>query len=109
MALGTLTSVSQAAAEGPLFFDKFTIVGDGAYLTGGTTGLLAKLRAARGDSRAIVTCKGKGSTAGYTCEYVVATDKLQVFFEDQTSGVTAEAANAADLDGITFTCESISK
>jgi len=108
MALGTLTLVTQAAADGPLFFDKFTIVGDGSHVTGGTTGLLAKLRAACGDSRSILTCKGKGSTAGYSCEYVPSTDKLRVDFEDQTSGVTADAGSA-DLDAITFTCEAISK
>lgn len=46
MALGTLTVVSDTKAQGPVRFIKATLVGDGAYSTGGSTGLLAKLQAA---------------------------------------------------------------
>lgn len=104
MALGTLTSVRAVAAEGPVFVDEFTLVGDSSYATGGNTGLLAKLRAVRKDQRAILkVLASKGSAAGYSCEYVVATDKLIVYLEDQTSGVVAEVANATNLSGVTFT------
>lgn len=107
MALGTLAIVSSKSGDGPVFLDRFTIVGDSAHVATGTTGLLAKLRAAKGDSRSIRSCKGRGSTIGYTCEYDPATDKLQCFFEDQTSGVQADAGSA-NLSAITFTCDAVS-
>ena len=107
MSLGTLTLVSQKNADGPVFYDRFTIVGDTAHVTDGTTGLQAKLRAACGDSRTIKQCKGFGSSAGYTCVYDPATDKLRVDFEDQSSGVTADKGSA-DVHTITFTCDAVS-
>jgi hypothetical protein len=107
MALGTLTRVSHKAADGPVFYDRFTIVGDAAHVTNGTTGLQAKLRAACGDSRTIVKCTGFGNSAGYSCVYDPATDKLRVDFEDQTSGVVADKGSA-DLHTITFTCDAVS-
>jgi hypothetical protein len=107
MALGTLTLVNRKKSDGPVFFDRFTIVGDSAHVTDGTTGLQAKLRAACGDSRTIKTCKGFGSTAGYSCTYDAATDKLRVDFEDQTSGVVADKGSA-NVSAITFTCDAVS-
>lgn len=46
MALGTTTIVEQVAGEGPVFIDRVTQVGDGAYPAGGTAAFQAKYRAA---------------------------------------------------------------
>lgn len=105
-----MTSVAASKADGPLFVDEVTLVGDSSYLTAGTTGLLAKLRALRSDQRQVVEIlRSKGSAAGYSCSYTKSTDKLQVFLEDQTSGVVAEVANTTVLTGITFTLTILSK
>jgi hypothetical protein len=46
MALGAITVVEQVAAQGPIFWDRVTIVGDDSYPTGGSTGFEALLQAA---------------------------------------------------------------
>lgn len=46
MALGVLNIIDKIAGQGPVMHLKVTIVGDGAYASGGSQGLLAKLRAA---------------------------------------------------------------
>ena len=118
-AIGTLANLDAQAAVGPVFYDKITMVGDAAYPTGGTLGLMAKLRTLRGDSREIRNLSGYGSAAGYSLRYtppvydtdgvtVLTADKLQVFLEDQTSGVVAEVANTTNLSGITFTLQVVS-
>jgi hypothetical protein len=46
MALGALTIVEKTQGQGPVFICRCTLLGDGAYGAGGSTGLLAKIRAA---------------------------------------------------------------
>jgi len=120
-AIGTLASLNANQADGPLFLDKITMVGDAAYPTGGTLSFEAALRALRGDNRTVLRVAGFAGTIGYSVRYTppvynndgtattpptVAThDKLQVFFEDQTSGVVAEVGNGTNLSALTFTLE----
>ena len=103
MALGKMTSVSAKAGRGPVFIDQVTQVGDGAYTSTGTTGLLAKLRALRGDQRTIVNVTDHSTGANYVV-YNPATDKLKVYV--RTTGV--ELADGSD-SGSTYalTIESV--
>ena len=38
MALGDITLLEQAAAQGPVFYDRISVVGDSAYGAGGSPG-----------------------------------------------------------------------
>lgn len=46
MSLGAFTIVEKTAAQGPVFHIRGNLVGDNAYPAGGSTGLLALVRAA---------------------------------------------------------------
>jgi hypothetical protein len=96
MALGAMIGVNAAAAQGPIFFDTVTLVGDGAYPTGGSTGLQAKLQTLRGDGRVIIEVQ-VNFAAGYEVRYDPLTDVLMVY-----SGAGVEVTNATDLSGTTF-------
>lgn len=76
--LGTPTSVAKFGGTPPVFADAFTMAGDSAYAAGGTTGLQAKLRALRGDSRTVISARGHCLSGGAmkTCHYDPVTDKL---------------------------------
>lgn len=96
MALGALVGVNAAAAQGPIFLDTVTLVGDGAYPTGGSTGLQAKLNTLRGDGRVIISVDVLNA-GGYEVRYDPLTDRLWVF-----TGAGVEVANATDLSGETM-------
>lgn len=102
MALGTMTSVAKTAGVGPVFTDRVTQVGDGAYTAGGTTGLLAKLRALRGDQRLITKVIDQSVGANYLV-YTPADDKIHIFV--RSTGV--ELANGADAVVYTLAIESV--
>lgn len=106
MALGTLTLVS-AAVRGPsdpVFTDVVTVVGDNSYPTGGSTGMLAKIRAAMKDQREILTVIDAAAPGGRRCAYDQANEKLMVF---GTTG--AEIAATTDLSAVTFRLVVLSK
>lgn len=107
MALGTLTGVSAAAAQGPIFIDTVTLVGDSAYPTGGSTGLQAKLQTLRGDGRVIVFVN-VADASGNVLVYNSTNEKLIVYQQD-AGGALAEPANATDLSGTTFKLVIVSK
>lgn len=107
MALGLLTSVNAAAAQGPIFYDTVTLVGDAAYPTGGSTGLQAKLQTLRGDGRVIITVS-VADGAGYVVHYNNANDKLLLYTQDG-AGALADVADATDLSGVTLKLVIISK
>lgn len=99
MSLGALALVDKADAVGPVFTDEVTLVGDGDYPTGGSTGLLAKFQAARGQHHTIVAAQPYGSGGGdYKCEYNPATDALLV----RLISTGAEVAAHTNLSGVTF-------
>ena len=80
MALGTITVVEKVAAVGPTFTAHVSVVGDSAYSTGGTTGLLAALQAALKDSNlAILSASPCDDNAGYFPVYIKSTDKLKIY------------------------------
>ena len=90
MSLGTMISVAKGAAVGPVFNDQVTLVGANPYVSGGITGMLAKLRALRGDQRQIVSVVDQSVGPNY-CIYTPADDKLHVFV--RTTGVERSAAD----------------
>ncbi len=107
MALGTLTGVNAAAAQGPIFFDTVTLVGEASYAAGGSTGLQAKLQTLRGDGRVIVfvyVADGSGNVVSYNST----TEKLIVYQQDG-GGALAEPADATNLSSTTFKLVIVSK
>lgn len=104
MALGTVTLGDEQGQTTmrPNGIARMSIVGDGAYPTGGTLAFAATtLRAALGRDVEVTQVVGYGFTAGaitHVAHYVDSTDALQVFVES----TGAEAAGAANLSGVTF-------
>jgi hypothetical protein len=83
------------------FHDVVNFAGDGAYPTGGSVGLLAKMQALYGDTRkpfAVVPL----DCGGYVPAYIEATDKLKVYKSAGSAIALAEVANNADLSATTF-------
>jgi len=78
MALGTITVVEAAAAQGPLFMDRITVVGDDGYAAGGTAGFEASVQAALGAQREIVGLINDDSNGDFLLQYDHANDKLLV-------------------------------
>lgn len=99
MALGTLTIVEKHAAVGPVFHMRVTIVGDDAYPSGGSTGLLAALREAMGDESANILAVHPQSAPATVSElsYDHANEKL--FARVRTTG--AESA-VSDQSSVTY-------
>jgi hypothetical protein len=94
MALGTITSVKRAGQKTstPCYVDLVTVVGDGAYASGGTAGFLALFRAAIGDQREIVGVVDQSQPDTLSAlEYDFTNDKL--FARVRTTGVESAVAN----------------
>ena len=99
MALGTLTVVEKVEAVGPLKLYRCTLVGDSSYPTGGSTGLLAKLKAATKENGLdILAVLPQGSNGDRHLEYDHANEKL--FVRVMSTGL--ERANATDESGATY-------
>jgi hypothetical protein len=97
MALGTLTVVEKVAAQGPVVFARCTLVGDGTYPAGGSTGLLALLRAALKLPNAnILSIKDEGILAD-AVEYDHANEKL--FVRVKATGIESAVGNQS---GVTY-------
>lgn len=107
MALGAMVSNSAAAAQGPIFFDTVTVVGDSTYPTSGSTGLQAKLQTLRGDGRVIINVM-VADAAGYMVGYNALTDRLAVYNQD-AGGALAEVANTTDLSAVSLKLVIVSK
>lgn len=60
MSLGTMTLVDKVASVGPVKHLRVSVVGDGAYVAGGSTGFLAKLRALLGEKCNIINAREDG-------------------------------------------------
>lgn len=98
MALGTLTSISsKQVAQGPLFVDRVTVVGDASYSSGGTTGLAAKLQAVTLDRRAPFLVCSEDNTQ--VVQYDVVNEKLKAYEQDG-SGAFAEVSGSQS--GVTY-------
>ena len=106
MALGDLTLVEGAAAVGPVFHDRFTLVGDDSYPNpAGSAGLLAKVRAAKGSTVDIVSVKDEDMNGDYRLEYKHSDDTLHV----RVISTGAEVANGVDLHATVFGLVVVSK
>lgn len=105
MALGNAANVQNSKGNPPLAVFTFTQVGDGAYVAGGTTGLLAKLRALYGMQYTIISASGWALVGGVlrSCFYDVANDKLVCFAQNN-----AEEANGS-LAAVTYNITAVCK
>lgn len=104
MALGTTTRVESVAGVGPVFYDRVTVVGDGAYPTGGSAGLLAAFRVACGAGRNIFSVIPQ-DCGGYSVAYDHVNDKLIVRHGDNdgvADGPSVEVPNATNLAAVTL-------
>ena len=106
MALGTFTIVESAAAQGPVFVDRCTVVGDTSYPNpAGSEGILAALRAAKGSNVDIISLKDEGLNGDYRLEYKHDDDTLHV----RVISTGAEVGNGVALNGVTFGLVIVSK
>lgn len=102
MALGTLTVLTDTPAQGPVRFIKATIVGDGSYSAGGSTGLLAALRAAlKSANLAILDCRDAYQSDVTRATHVVY-DTVNDKLISRTTSTGAEFATA-NQSGTTHT------
>lgn len=106
MALGTITLVERAAAQGPLFVDRISIVGDDAYPAGGTPDFESLFQAADSvlSGREIVAVLADDLNGDNALEYDHANDKL--FVRVRSTG--AESA-VSDQSGNTYRLTVLSK
>jgi hypothetical protein len=105
MTLGAFTLIDEAnEAQGPVFFDRCTLVGDNAYATGGTTGLQALYQAAVKSHRTIMAIIPQ-FCGDAVPSYDPVTDKLLV----QVMSTAAQAGNGVDLSASTYKFTIISK
>lgn len=98
MSLGTLTVLEGGESpNGPLWIERCTLVGDNAYATGGSVGLLAALRTFKKSNNLNIIAVLGQDNAGKQIGYDHATDKFKVY-----AAGGAETANATDLSASTF-------
>ncbi len=97
MSLGALAIVEKVSAVGPVFHMRCSLLGDGAYSSGGSTGLLAKVKAALNDDQVnIIAVIGESDPAtDDELEYDHANEKL--FARVRTTGVESAVANQAAI------------
>lgn len=101
MALGTATVGTEfgGVASRPIYFNKLSFAGDGAYPTGGTANFTEYVQAAteRFVTPFYVVGRGVGGGAAYYVEYDETNDKLLVLV-----GATGLEVAPGDLSGVTF-------
>lgn len=120
MALGTFTIIEEVASQGPVMWHRCTLVGDGAYPSGGSAGFEALYQAAaqaagvlsEGSGRTIVALlnddlnddDGSGSSDGIILQYDHTADKLRVML-----GKTMVESAQSDQSSITWKFTLVSK
>jgi hypothetical protein len=114
MAFGTCTMVTSAGGRpsAPTYHLDITLVGDGAYPTGGTAGFAALVQAAAKTAGIKVVIEKANilglieiDTKGYLLSYDKTDDKLIVRYFDYNAGsdgAAIEVPNATDLSAVTF-------
>lgn len=119
-ALGTVAlidKVGQSPAD-PTYVNRISVIGDADYKAGGTSGLLAALRALTKDTRVIVSAKhlysvlaadGTAQTTVYVLHYDVAHNKIQAFITTAGAAALAEVADGTDRSTIKDIWEVVSK
>ncbi len=94
MALGALTILEGADAIGPIRFLRCNLVGDATYASGGSAGLLAKLRTLTQQANLNILAvidQGGGAAPLSRMEYDHANEKL--FARVKTTGAESAVAN----------------
>ena len=112
MPLGTFAVLERSAGDGPLFVDRCSVVGDGAYPAGGSVDFQAAYRAAVGSARTIVALiddeinddDGSTSSDGVVLQYDHSADKLRVVL-----GKTMVESAQSDQSGVTYLFSILSK
>jgi hypothetical protein len=99
MALGALTIVERADGVGPSFTYRCTLVGDGAYAAGGSTGLLAKLRTATGKPGLNIVGVAAQSAPATVSELEYDHTNEKLFARVRTTGVESAVA---DQSAVTY-------
>lgn len=97
MALGAMTKQESVGAVGPVFYDRISFAGDGAYPTGGTPGFQTAIQALLKAGRKVLTVI-PGDCGDNLVTYDSANDKLKC----RVASTGAEVANAANLSAVTF-------
>ena len=103
MALGTTTLITSGGADsGQVNVDRFTVVLDASYPTGGYTGLAAKLTAAASRTPTIVAVFAQSS--GYVAYWDYANSKLMLFSSnsDAADGPMIQVPDTTDLSAVTL-------
>lgn len=104
MALGAITKVISHGERGsdPIFLVLLSIVGDGAYASGGTAAFEASVRTVAGMKDVDVLGVMPQDCGGYIPVYDRTADKLKVY--EQTDAATSPLIETAtsDLSGTTF-------
>lgn len=103
MALGTTTLITSGGADsGQVNVDRFTVVLDASYPTGGYTGLAAKLTAAASRTPTIVAVFAQSS--GYVAYWDYANSKLMLFYSnsDAADGPMIQVPDTTDLSAVTL-------
>lgn len=99
--LATERALAGQAPSRPTYLHRLEFPGDAAYATGGSAAVEKFVQDATGDIVTLLTINGYGYTAGaltHILQHDIVNDTLQVF----VLATGAEAANAADLSGVTF-------
>lgn len=103
MALGTTTLITSGGADsGQVNVDRFTVVLDNSYPTGGYTGLAAKLTAAASRTPTIIAAVAQST--GYAAQWDYANSKLMIFICDNAgaNGPMIQVPNTTDLSAVTL-------
>ena len=93
MALGTLTILASIAAVGPVRHDRCTVVGDGAYPSGGSLGLENLLRAAAGNDCSVFEVQPVGDNGDTHLEYTPKGKPVEVTAAAATDLFTSATAH----------------
>ena len=98
MALGTITKLGAAGQNGSnLILEVITMLGDDAYVAGGTAGFQATVRTALGNGSVEVMAVVPQDCGLHVPVYDKANDKLKVLL-----GATSVEASNGDLSGVTY-------
>lgn len=111
MAIGAITKAATGDSKGggfPIFFDRISFAGDGAYASGGTAGFQASFRAAVPGNREILAVIPE-DCGGYYPVYDKTNDKLKVYEQTDTATSPLIETATANLSGTTFNLVIISK
>lgn len=104
MALGTTTLITSGGADsGQVNVDRFTVVLDASYPTGGYTGLAAKLTAAASRTPTIIAVFAQSS--GYVAYWDFTNSKLMLFYSDSnkaSDGPMIQVPDTTDLSAVTL-------